>query len=196
MPTIVEPLAGIAQEAKQDTQITELQSIVTALGNLLTELQGKLDAGGEVALDAASLAALENITVTVDNLTVGLTDAELRATPVSTTESHSALVKGTVTASNAGDTIVYVPTVGKKIRLYFFGYSGGSDVTGNLLSMRLEGYDADATFDRQYLGAEGQPYARNMKAGTGYIEGGVDGRLIVNLSAAETVYVNFELEEV
>ena len=85
MATIVEPLAGIAQEDKQDDQIVELQSIVTALSNLLTELQGKLEAGQEIALDAASLAALENITVTVDNLTVGLTDGELRASPVSTT---------------------------------------------------------------------------------------------------------------
>lgn len=60
-----------------------------------------------VALDATSLAALENINVTVDNLTVGLTDAQLRASAVSVSgtvelgaTSLAALENVTATISN------------------------------------------------------------------------------------------------
>lgn len=106
------------------------------------------------------------------------------------------LVKDTVTLSASGDTDIHVPAAGKKIRLYFFGYSAGSSVTGVLVGLKLEGYNSDAVFDQQYLIAAGQPYARNVQAGKRYIEGGVDGKLIANLSASQTVYVNYEVEEV
>lgn len=108
----------------------------------------------------------------------------------------AALVKGTLAASSSGDTTVYTPTSGKKIRLYFFGYSGGANVTGVTINLKLEGYNGGASFDAQYFSADGQPYARNIQAGAKYIEGSVDGRLIVNLSAAQTIHVNYELEEI
>lgn len=37
---------------------------------------------------------------------------------------------------------------------------------------------------------------RNIQAGKRYIEGSADGKLIGNLSAAQTVYCNFEIEEI
>ena len=106
------------------------------------------------------------------------------------------LVKRSITASASGDTDAHTPAAGKKIRLYFFGYSGGADVTGVLVGLKLEGYNAGAVIDQQYLIAAGQPYARNIQGGKRYIEGEADGKLIVNLSVAETVYVNYEVEEV
>lgn len=114
--------------------------------------------------------------------------------PVSV-ESES-LVKKTITATTSGDTTVYTPTSGKAIRLYFFGYSAGANVTGCLVGLKLAGYNGGAVFDQQYLIAAGQPYARSIQAGKRYIEGEVDGALTVNLGAAQTVYVNFEFGEV
>lgn len=106
------------------------------------------------------------------------------------------LVKKTVTASASGDTTLHTPAAGKKIRLYFFGYSVGLFVTNVLVGLKLEGYNAGAVFDQQYLIAAGQPYARNLEAGDRYLEGSADGRLIVNLGAAQTVYCNYEIEEI
>lgn len=69
-------------------------SVQTVLEQIRTELAEKLENGGTVALDAATLAALESITTTVANLpssyplppsqvqTDALTDVQLRATPV------------------------------------------------------------------------------------------------------------------
>lgn len=106
------------------------------------------------------------------------------------------LVKGTVTASTSGDNVVYTPSAGKKVRLFFFGYSAGSSVTGCLVGLKLAGYNGGAVFDQQYLSAAGQPYARNIQGGKRYIEGEADGVLTVELSASQTVYVNYEVEEV
>lgn len=110
-------------------------------------------------------------------------------------ESQS-VVKRSITASASGDSTVHTPTGSNKIRLYFFGYSAGADVTGVLVGLKLTGYNSGNVFDQQYLVAPGQPYARNIQGGKRYIEGSAGGALTVNLGAAETVYVNYELEEV
>lgn len=110
--------------------------------------------------------------------------------------TSESVVKRTAVASSAGDNTIYTPTSGKKIRLYFFGYSAGADVAGVLAGLKLGGYNGGAVFDKQYLIAPGQPYARNIQGGKLYVEGGVDGVLSVNLDAAQTVYCNFELEEI
>lgn len=126
----------------------------------------------------------------------GLTDDELRADPIDVDVQKTALIKRTITASSSGDTTVHAPASGKKIRLYFFGYSAGSSVSGCLVQLKLEGYNEGNVFDAQYLSAAGQPYARNIKAGDGYIEGEADGVLEVALSADQNVYVNYEIEEI
>lgn len=101
--------------------------------------------------------------------------------------------KETKTASTSGNNTVYTPGSGKSVRLHFFGYSAGSNVTGVLVSLR---WGSGTPFDRQYLVAPGQPYARNIQAGKRYIDGPVDEPLIVNLDDAQTVYVNYEVEEI
>lgn len=106
------------------------------------------------------------------------------------------LTKGTIVASASGDTVVYTPAAGKSIRLYFFGYSADAGVTGVLVGLKLAGYAAGAVFDAQYLITSGQAYARNIQGGKRYIQGSVNGALTVNLGAAQTVHVNYELDEV
>lgn len=106
------------------------------------------------------------------------------------------LVKGTFTATLSGDNTAYTPAAGKSIRLYFFGYSASASVTGVLVQLKLQGYNAGNPVDAQYMSAAGQPYARNIQGGKRYIQGSVNGTLIVNLSVAQSVYFNYELEEV
>lgn len=104
------------------------------------------------------------------------------------------LTKKTVTASASGPNTIHTPAAGKKVRLYYLGYSAGATVSGVLVGMRFTAGGAD--FDNQYLISPGQPFGRNIQAGKRYIDGGTDELLVVNLSAAQTVYCNVELEEV
>lgn len=105
------------------------------------------------------------------------------------------VTKKTVTASTSGNTTIHAPAAGKKVRLYYFGYSAGSTVTGILVGLRFGA--AGTIFDNEYLSAAGQPYARNIGAGRRHFDGAVDEALIVNLGASgQTVYVNVEVDEV
>jgi hypothetical protein len=108
--------------------------------------------------------------------------------------SSQSLTKKTVTASSSGNNTIHTPAAGSKIRLYFFGYSAGSNVTGVVTSLKFA--SGGTVFDRQYLVAPGQPYARNIQAGKRYVDGAIDEALILNLDVAETVYCNVELEEI
>ena len=119
---------------------------------LLTELGQKLEPGQAVALDAATLAALENITaavtgtVSVSNMPATqavsgpITDGQLRAAPVpvsadTLTTIAAALdnrfgggktaVPFTVTA--AGDTTIYTPAAGKAVRVFSVSALADSD---------------------------------------------------------------------
>lgn len=101
-------------------------------------------------------------------------------------------VKGTAECNALGDNVVFPCPVGKRVRLYFFGYSAGAGVSGVLVNLKLQG----TSIDSQYLVAPGQPYARNIQAGQdkNYVDG-LDGEdLVVELSAGQLVYVNYELE--
>ncbi len=125
---------------------------------------------------------------------LGVPFSESNPFPVSI--ASDTLVKGTFTAATSGDSVVYTPASGKAIRLYFFGYSAGGNVSGCLTGLKLAGYNGGAVFDNQHLSTEGQPYARNIQGGKRYIQGSVNGALAVNLSVSQTVYVNYELEEI
>ncbi len=121
--TVTNPITGFAEQATLAAVLTELQ---TQQKDGLTDAQlraadVKVSLDGEpVALDAATLAALEDITVTVANPITGfatqttlaalltelqtqqkdaLTDAQLRASPVPTT------VTGTSNVSVVGRTV-------------------------------------------------------------------------------------------
>ncbi len=75
--TLRNAFENLSVESKQDAAITILSS-------LLTELNKKLEAGQAIALDATTLAALETISVA----NPGLTNTELRATPVSVLDTN------------------------------------------------------------------------------------------------------------
>jgi len=97
--------------------------------------------------------------------------------------------KSSSVANTSGDTTLVTPPGGQRVRLFFFGYSA-SPSNGSAVMAALR-FGANTAFDNQYL-SPSQPYARNIGAGRRYIQGGVDEALIVNLSAAQTVYCNIE----
>jgi len=82
--------ANLSTEAKQDL-------ILTALGNILTELNAKLESGGAVALDAGTLAALETVTTAVSNFPGDFPDAAT----IAKAEAIRALLAGTIAVSAA-----------------------------------------------------------------------------------------------
>lgn len=98
------------------------------------------------------------------------------------------LTKASVLANTSGDTTLVNPG-GQSVRLYFFGYSASSSNGSPVLAALRFG--SNAAFDNQYL-SPSQPYARNIGAGRKYIQGAAGEALIVNLSAAQTVYCNIE----
>jgi len=112
------------------------------------------------------------------------------------TVTSQPVTRGTVTVSASGDTVVYTPAAGKAIRLYFFGYSAGASVSGITVQLKLAGYNSGNPIDTQYLIAAGQAFSRNMEGGDRYIQGAVNGSLTVNLSGAQAIYFNYELDEV
>ncbi len=147
-----------------------------------------------VLLDTGTLATDDDASQTILAAIQGILSGTLDVSgAVESSVAQADLPKMTATCGSAGDNTVHTPAAGKKIRLLFFGYSAGANVAGVLVGLR---FGAGTVFDRQYLIAPGQPYARNVKAGDGYVEGGVDEPLVVNLDAAQTVYVNIEYEEV
>jgi hypothetical protein len=156
----------------------------TTGGNLkisVQEISDGLDIG-------AGNAGTETQRVSISTDDVNLTSM------IALLDDGSTFTKKTVTASTAGNNTLHTPASGKKIRLYFFGYSAGADVTGLVAALKFT--TSGTVFDRQYLIAAGQPYARNIQAGKRYIDGGVDEALILNLDVSQTVYCNVELEEI
>lgn len=138
----------------------------TTLGAILTELGQKYE-GGAIALDAATLAALESVTA------VGpLTDAELRALPV--------VVSGSVTASG--------PATDAQLRATPLPISG--TVTANLGTI-----DGAATAARQpALGTAGTPSAdvlsvQGIASGTPQPVSDASGSLTVDAPVGTPVFV-------
>lgn len=163
----------------------------TTLASILTELGQKLEAGQAVALDAAALAALENITATISG-PVALDSATLAAL-----ETITAAVTGTVTAEDSGerqythvtatvtatgDTTIHTPAAGKAIRLrWIYAINDPTATTATLIKVKLgaaELYRVWALSKRQLS------------------QGAVNAALVVNLSATGTVAVSALLEEV
>lgn len=130
----------------------------------------------------ASSANSSPVVIASDQSTVPVS-AAVTSLPVDT------LTKSSVLANSSGDTTLVTPSAGQAVRLYFFGYSASSSNSSAVrASLR---FGSNTAFDNQYLMAS-QPYARNIGAGRKYIQGATNEALIVNLSAAETVYCNIE----
>lgn len=160
----------------------------------------KQDDSPDRLIDNSQLTNTAGDTVHRQRVALGDPDVEDRLAAVdalsrlAVLDAAESVVKATATASSNGNNTIHTPSAGTRIRLYFFGYSAGANVTGVLAELRFAA--AGTIFDRQYLSSAGQPYARNVFAGKHYVEGGLNEALIVTLDAAQTVYVNVELEEV
>ncbi len=97
--------------------------------------------------------------------------------------------KSSTVANASGDTTLVTPGSGQAVRLFFFGYSASpSNGASVLCALR---FGSNTAFDNQYL-SPSQPYARNIGAGRKYVQGAANEALIINLSAAQTVYCNIE----
>lgn len=90
------------------------------------------------------------------------------------------------TVSASGDTTVYTPTAGKAIRLKWLGLSSPSTNTANTTATVKLGGVALYKWEMGAPGGFAHSFVR---------EGAVNAVLVVNLSAAQTVQVNFDLEE-
>lgn len=162
---------------------------------------------GTVALDAPTLAALESVTavvsgavtvsgtVAVSNLpaTQAVSAVSLPLPTGAASESTLAARFGVVsggpsTVSALGDTTVYTPGAGMRVRLKWVGLSSPSTNT------------APTTATVKWSGASGEIYRWSMGAPGAFAhgsvrEGAVNESLIVNLSAAQSVFVNLDVEE-
>lgn len=125
----------------------------------------------------------------------GLTDTQLRATPVPVTSLIPALAisKKSVELTLLGDTTIHTPATGKRIRLFSFGYSASGTLdTGNVKTRWRFGVGSYK--DTQFLTGN-QGYAKSPGNGKFYYEGGIDESLIVNLGIAANVAVNIDYDE-
>lgn len=90
------------------------------------------------------------------------------------------------TVSSSGDTTVYTCPANKHIRLKWTGWSSpASNTAETLVAMR---FGANTAFYKWSMGAPGA-FAHGVVR-----EGAVNEDLIVNLSAAQPVYVNLDVE--
>lgn len=157
--------------------------------------------GAVVAADEVVDAVLGTVKVGYGKIMDGTPDSTNKLVVTTAGEAKVlagsiSVIKATILANTVGDTTVYTPSAGKAVRLLFFGFSAGAGVTGNLAQIKLAGYNGGAVVDSQYLVASGQAYSRNLQGGKRYVQGSANGLLAVTLSAAQNVYVNYELEEI
>lgn len=88
---------GVFDDASADSPLpVTAADVVAALATLQTELAAKLESGQPVALDAASLAALEQVTTTLTG------PVALDATTLAALESITATLTGTVPVRQVG----------------------------------------------------------------------------------------------
>lgn len=116
-------------------------------------------------------------------LTQGLTDTELRASDIDIADSgEREYVHVVQLVTSSGDTVLYTPTSGKRVRLrWIYAINDPTASNATLLTVRLgaeEKYKVWAVSKRQR------------------VTGPVDGELIINLSVAGQVAVTALIEEV
>lgn len=95
--------------------------------------------------------------------------------------------------SGNGDNTIRTPATGKALRLHYLSLSA-PDTNASSVTVTLH-FGVSATLYRINL-APGALWARNIGAGRRYLQGGINEALIANLSAARTVSVSVEYEEV
>jgi hypothetical protein len=134
---------------------------------------------GTVALDAATLAALESVNAAVTG-TVAVNN--LPAVQATTDSTDTEYLRVATSVMNAGDTTLVTPAAGKRIRLqWVYAVNDPVASSSTLITIKLGTsvqYVAWAISKRQQL------------------TGPVDGALIVNLSAPGNVAVTVFYQEV
>jgi hypothetical protein len=99
-----------------------------------------------------------------------------------------------VSASSAGNNTIHTPAGGQQIRLYYLCISADGANSADVTA--IVKFAAGGNTLYQVSLKAGAMWARNIGAGRKQLSGGTDNALIVNLSAAQTVYVSMEYEEV
>lgn len=119
-----------------------------------------------------------------------------------TTDTANRLVIGdrtvtpvTVTASASGSTLVYQPAAGKSARLLWY-HLAGSPSNGASVIASLRWATGGANFVSVPISQYGSALAHAPGAGNRYYQGAVDQGLFVNLSAAQSVTVNIDVEDI
>lgn len=105
-----------------------------------------------------------------------------------TLDKRFGVVSGSpVTASASGDTLVYAPAAGKRTRLKWVGLSSPSANSTEVLAIVT--WEAGPEIYRWAMGNPGAFAHSSVR------EGATNQRLMINLSGAQTVYVNIDVEE-
>lgn len=108
------------------------------------------------------------------------------ATEATVAKRFGVAVGSPVTATAAGDTTVYTPTPGARVRLKWLGLSSPS---GNSASVLATVRIGTTEIYRWSMGAPGAFSHSSVR------EGGVDEELVINLDDDQTVHVNIDVEE-
>lgn len=127
--------------------------------------------------------------------TDALTNTQLRASLVEVNDVAGAITPLHLTVNTSGETSVVQPSAGNSIRLWWYNIGADPVNSANVVASLRFGSSGTDFFKAglsQYGGAAGHSF----KAGKSYHQGGVDESLYVNLSAAQTVYVNIDYEQV
>lgn len=123
----------------------------------------------------------------------GLTDAELRATPVDTAVTDlptDTYLATEVDANTIGDTVIVAVGGAQTLRLAYLCLSANGANSADVTVTVKTG----ATVLYKLSLKAGAMFARNIGAGRRYLAGSVGDDLIVELSAAQLVHVNAEYE--
>lgn len=100
----------------------------------------------------------------------------------------------TADCSSSGNNTVHTPGGGLAVRLYYISLSADYDNTASVTAYLRFGAAGSAQYKVEL--PPGATWARNIGAGRRYITGAADEAVIVNLSAAQTVYASIEYVEV
>lgn len=100
----------------------------------------------------------------------------------------------TADISSSGNNTVHTPGGGLAVRLYYISLSADYDNTASVTAYLRFGAAGAAQYKVEL--PPGATWARNIGAGRRYITGAADEAVIVNLSAAQTVYASIEYVDV
>lgn len=98
------------------------------------------------------------------------------------------------TVSTSGNTTLITPTSGRRVRLFYVLMNAdGANAADVTSAVR---FGASGSLVYPVCLKAGSIFARNIGAGRRYVQGAINEALIANLSAAQTVNLTVEWEEV